>query len=300
MELLFSIFGLSTFWTIVIIIGGVLLLVFIITAFSYSEDEEKDGDDYSTTNDLKEYPTNQESEDLLKQLQSENKNLETEITKLKERLEKQQMKTQRFENLYTIEKQRKLKNENQYLKTQLSPHFLNNTLNNIYSLLLYDPESARESIVKLKRFLSYLLYETSDGEFVSLEQEMNYINDYIELYKIKLKDGIDIIKNYSVVDPGAKYIAPLILSPFVENAFKHGDIRSKDAFINIEIIVDENTLFYTVSNKIKAGKKDHQPRLGTKNLQRRLDMLYQNKYKYYTSANNDIFTAKLIINIEQQ
>lgn len=297
MELLFSIWGLSTFWTIVIIIiiGGLLLLLFIIAAFSYSEDDENGNG--TKPEGVKAIPAQEKSGNEIQQLKSENTNLKKEVSELKEQLETQRIKTQRFEKLYSREKENTLEKENQYLKTQLSPHFLNNTLNNIYSLVLYDQESARESIGKLKRFLSYLLYETSDEDIVSLEQEMNYINDYIELYQIKLKDGIDIKKNYSVVNPAAKQIAPLILSPFIENAFKHGDIRSEDAFIDIEIIVDDNTLFYTVRNKIKNNNKEEKPGLGTKNFRRRLDVLYPNIYQYYTNVKDDIFTAKLILNI---
>ena len=173
MELLFSIWGLSTFWSVVIILGGLLLIVFIIAAFSYPEEEVEADNNDSNHKTEKEITAKEEKEKIIKQVQSENDNLRKEIVKLREQLETQNSKIKRFENLYTIEKERKLKKENQYLKSQLSPHFLNNTLNNIYSLLLYDPESARESILKLKRFLSYLY--TTFGVFFMKSSLISWI-----------------------------------------------------------------------------------------------------------------------------
>lgn len=286
-----SLFGLSSFWSMIILTAGTILLIIILAAIFAPDEEEtqaSSSDDSKTTENRPKQQT----------IQAENKRLNDEITKLRKQLESQRKKTERFENLYIQEKQKKLEFENQNLKNQLSPHFLNNTLNNIYSLLLYDTEKARESIVKLKRFLSYLLYETSDNSMVSLEQEMNYINDYIELNKIKLEDELSIDKHFAVVNPDAKHIAPLILSPFVENAFKHGDIRGKDAFIKIELIVHGNELFYTVQNKPKTDK-NVKPGIGTKNLQQRLKLLYPKKHKYYTHCDDKIFTAKLILKLDE-
>lgn len=287
----FSIFGLSSFWSIVILISGITLLLVII-AIIFAPDEETT--QHSASNDEKTDIVPQKKDSFF----LENKRLRDEITNIKTELENLRSQSERFENLYIQEKQKKLEFENQNLKNQLSPHFLNNTLNNIYSLLLYDTEKARESIIKLKRFLSYLLYETSDNKMVSLEQEMNYINDYIELNKIKLDDELSIDKHFAVVNPDSKHIAPLILSPFVENAFKHGDIRSKDAFIKIELIVHGNELFYTVQNKPKSDK-NVKTGIGTKNLQQRLKLLYPKKHKYYTHCDDKIFTAKLILKFDE-
>ncbi len=287
----FSIFGLSSFWSIVILVSGIILLLIII-AVIFAPEEENTQPSASNDDKTDENPQKQQS------VQAENKRLKDEITNIRAQLENQRSKSERFENLYIHEKQKKLEFENQNLKNQLSPHFLNNTLNNIYSLLLYDTEKARESIIKLKRFLSYLLYETSDNKMVSLEQEMNYINDYIELNKIKLEDELRIDKHFAVVNPDSKHIAPLILSPFVENAFKHGDIRGEDAFIKIELIVHGNELFYTVQNKPRSDK-NITAGIGTKNLQQRLKLLYPKKHKYYTHCDDKIFTAKLILKFDE-
>jgi len=286
-----SIFGLSSFWSMIILTAGIILLIIILAAIFAPEEEKTQP---SVSNDEKSDNIPQEKDSLF----HENKQLKNEIRNIKAELENLRSQSTRFENLYIQEKQKKLEFENQNLKNQLSPHFLNNTLNNIYSLLLYDTEKARESIIKLKRFLSYLLYETSDNRLVSLEQEMNYINDYIELNKIKLEDELSIDKHFAVVNPDAKHIAPLILSPFVENAFKHGDIRGEDAFIKIELIVHGNELFYTVQNKPKTDK-NVKPGIGTKNLQQRLKLLYPKKHKYYTHCDDKIFTAKLIIKLDE-
>lgn len=279
MILLFSIWGLSTFWSISLLVGS-LLIVFLIIAFYYTDDD---------TDEIKEGNL---------ALESEEKKLKNKILELNQALENQKRKTERFEKLYIKEKEAKLVTENKHLITQLSPHFLNNTLNNIHSLLNYDIEKARQSIVQLKSFLSYLLYETELKDHVNLDKELHFINSYIELYKIKLADDFNIESHFSVVNPETKIIAPLILSPFIENAFKHGDLISEDSFINVEIIVDHNQLFYTVKNTIKKQDTLEKSGIGTKNLQKRLNYLYPKKHQYFTHCVDNVFTAQLILNLE--
>jgi LytS/YehU family sensor histidine kinase len=280
MILLFSIWGLSTFWSISLLVGS-LIIVFLIIASYYANDD---------TDEIM-------GENLA--LESEEKKLKNKILELNQALENQKRKTERFEKLYIKEKEAKLVTENMHLKTQLSPHFLNNTLNNIHSLLNYDIEKARQSIVQLKSFLSYLLYETELKDRVSLDKELHFINSYIELYKIKLADDFNIESHFSVVNPETKIIAPLILSPFIENAFKHGDLKSKNAFIRIEVIVDNNQLYYTVKNKINMKFPSEKIGIGTKNLQKRLDLLYPKKHQYFTHCVDNVFTAQLILNLEE-
>jgi hypothetical protein len=185
--------------------------------------------------------------------------------------------------------------ENAFLKTQLNPHLFKNMLNNVYALVALKKEEALNAIEKLQTFMEYMLYK-SNAQRVPLEMEINYIKDLLEIESYRLPKNF---KQEFVVegDISNKYIAPLILLPFIENIFSHGDLNSEDAFISIKIEVKKDELVYTVRNKIPeniASKKSGG--IGLKNLENRLNITYPLFItKLSNKLNNNIYQAKLEI-----
>lgn len=163
-----------------------------------------------------------------------------------------------------------------FLRSQINPHFLFNTLNSIYSQAHSKSENTEYSILKLSELFRYVLYD-SGGNKVELAKDIQYINNYIDLHRIRLSSKVTI--NYTVNGQleGNK-IAPLLLITFIENAFKHGISYTNASVINIEINVFEETLTLLVSNPIVKRNSFGSGGLGLKNVTRRLDLLYPGKY----------------------
>src|SRR6478609_606242 len=134
-----------------------------------------------------------------------------------------------------------------YLRSQTNPHFLFNTLNNIYSLARDKSDLAPESILRLSKILRFMLYETG-GDFISLEQELRIIGDYIDLEKLRYDESLRINFNHNIEDL-KQAIPPLLLIPLVENAFKHGVSETRDQpFVDIHLSVDKRQLAFIVKN----------------------------------------------------
>lgn len=184
------------------------------------------------------------------------------------------------------------------LKSQVNPHFLFNTLNSIYSLANKRSEKTANAIVRLSNLIRYMLYD-ADKEVVSLEQEIEYLNNYIQLQKLRLYNYIDIHFDIEGETEGIS-IAPMILIPFVENAFKHGIDNSKKSFINIKLKVTDIDMEFKVENSISSvtgHSKEKTSGIGIKNVKRRLNLLYPDKYILYTKKETDKYLIKLNINI---
>lgn len=191
----------------------------------------------------------------------------------------------------------KVNAELSYLKAQINPHFLFNTLNSIYSLAIVKSDNAAISIVKLSGMMRYVLSETSE-KFVLLEKEMAYINNYIDLQKMRL--GETALVNYAYNgDFSNKKIAPLILIPFIENAFKHGVNPEAPSQIDIQISVSETTIYLHVFNlKVphRYSKEDYSG-IGMENGKNQLALLYPNKHQLKIDDTNFSFTVNLNIQI---
>jgi two-component system, LytTR family, sensor kinase len=195
-----------------------------------------------------------------------------------------------------IEKER-VSTELLFLKQQINPHFLFNALNNIYSLTLNTSSPASEAVLKLSSILRYMLYDTEHAE-VLLKDELNIIVDFIELQKIRITEKVKV--GYQVIgDPGNLKIAPLLLIPIIENAFKHGVDNVKESFIEITVKIESNQLELTVRNKIVNNllEKDTTAGIGIKNIKRRLDLLYPDKYSYEASDKDSVFYVELKLNL---
>jgi len=191
----------------------------------------------------------------------------------------------------------KLITELSYLKAQINPHFLFNTLNSIYSLAIEKSDNTPTAIVTLSSMMRYAINDTS-AKYVPLEKEIHYIKDYIQLQKIRLEDTAII--NFSTDgDFSDKQIAPLLLIPFIENAFKYGVNPEEASQIDIQISVSDFYIYvhifnlkvpYAIQTKLKTG-------FGIENGRRQLKLLYPNKHSLKIENKNLSFTVTIKINL---
>lgn len=184
------------------------------------------------------------------------------------------------------------------LKNQINPHFLFNTLNNIYAFAIREkaPTTA-SSILKLSGMMRYVVTET-EREFVSLEKEIAYTNDYIDLQKMRLTNSINLSYTVSGNLTDQK-IAPMILMPFIENAFKHGVNPDQESYINIRVDILKNQLELIVENQhVKTIQALHtQSGVGIENTKSRLELLYPRKYFLSINNGENHYSVKLNITL---
>lgn len=187
---------------------------------------------------------------------------------------------------------RKTQAELSFLKAQINPHFLFNTLNNIYSLAMTRNENTAMSIMKLSNMLRYVTEDTRH-DYVLLENEIDCLRDYIDLQKLRLTTKTQV--NFSVTgSPGIKCIAPLVLLPFLENAFKYGVSNHEPSEINIQLATSENHIHFFCSNKLFRMVSDNsQTGIGITNTRQRLDHLYPDKYELQISEDNGAYAITL-------
>jgi len=184
-----------------------------------------------------------------------------------------------------------------YLKSQTNPHFLFNTLNNIYSLARDKNDLAPESILRLSKILRFMLYETA-GDYIAIEQELKIVDDYIALEKLRYDESLRINFNYDVEDL-KQALPPLLLIPLVENAFKHGASETRGRpFVDIHLSVRNRQLNFTIKNSTEtfSGQGPIKENIGLSNLRRQLQLLYTD-YDLAVSQADSVFTANLKINL---
>lgn len=176
-----------------------------------------------------------------------------------------------------------------FLRSQVNPHFLFNNLNNIYSLVYYKSDQSLNAISGLSELLRYMLYDTNDT--VSLTTEIAYIEKYIALQQLRFEHPSDV--DFKVNgDLEAVSLPPLLLIPFIENAFKHGDDSAKD-WLNISIETKGGDVYFYSANKKAAKKSDQTGGIGIDNVKRRLALLYPGKHRLEIADNDELFTVKL-------
>jgi len=200
------------------------------------------------------------------------------------------------ENLKFTEKaQEQLEAEISILKAQVNPHFLFNTLNNIYSMSLYDSSKTPEMILKLSQLISYMLYECKDEE-VSLEKEIQFIKNYIDLEAVRVEDIAKINLNITGEDPGHK-VPPLLFIPLIENAFKHGISTEQASEININLAITENTIELEINNPINGSEEEENNKeiggLGIENVRKRLSLLFPEHHIFDISHTKARYISKL-------
>jgi two-component system, LytTR family, sensor kinase len=182
-----------------------------------------------------------------------------------------------------------------FLKNQVNPHFIFNTLNNIYSLVSSKSDKALPSIEKLSQLMRYM-YKDGDAQQVSLQNEINYITNFIDLQSIRLGNKESIQYNFSG-NMGQYKIAPLLLIPFIENMFKHGILNQVQKPLQINIDIKNDTLFLSTSNFINTLHKDEASGIGLDNVKKRLALLYPDKHTLKIEAKENIYTTNLQIKL---
>jgi LytS/YehU family sensor histidine kinase len=184
-----------------------------------------------------------------------------------------------------------------YLRSQTNPHFLFNTLNNIYSLARDKSDVAPESILRLSKILRFMLYETG-GSFISVEKELKIMNDYIALEQLRYDESLRINFNYDVEDM-KQSVPPLLLIPLVENAFKHGASETRGRpYVDIHLSIRNRQLMFIVKNSTEVAREERTIRenIGLSNLRRQLELLYTD-YDLSVQHGDTVFTATLKINL---
>lgn len=190
----------------------------------------------------------------------------------------------------------KKNSELQALKTQINPHFIFNTLNNIYSLVYQKSEKALPAIEELSQLLRYSTKDL-EKDFIPLEKEIGYLESLIELEKLRIKNPELLIINKKLNFPNLN-ISPMLLVPFVENAFKHGDFSGKG--FNLKISDDNQRLHFYLHNFKKSKSKDSLSGIGIGNVKKRLEILYPNQHELNISETETDFTVDLKIDLKDE
>lgn len=181
-----------------------------------------------------------------------------------------------------------------YLKMQIHPHFLFNTLNTIYGFALRQSKHTPEIILMLSNLLDYILYQINKPK-VNLADEVEHIKEYIELERIRFKDTLKVNFTSDNIDENNE-IAPMLLIPFVENAFKHGNIINGFLTININIKAQNNRLDFEISNTwLNEDKNGIKGGIGLENIRKRLDLNYNNNYDLKLNNGENLFKVNLSI-----
>lgn len=194
-------------------------------------------------------------------------------------------------------KRQNLQAEMDYLRYQINPHFFMNTLNNIHALIDIDTEYAKSAVIELSKMMRYVLYE-SGRETISLKKDIQFIENYIELMRIRYDSSIDICLDYPATIPNKVAIPPLLLIVFVENAFKHGVSYNHASFIHIRIGYRDDAVTAVISNSRHEKSRPGTTGIGLENVKKRLALIYQDNYTLSIDDSDPaVYTVKLIIPI---
>lgn len=205
----------------------------------------------------------------------------------------------REEKLRKEKETENLKTELSFLRSQISPHFIFNALNSSIILVRKQSSKAEDSLLKLASIIRYMLYE-SDEDKVDIHDELTYISDYIDLQTIRFGEAVKISQEVAIPEEMNLFIEPMLLIPFIENAFKHGTSIIDSPEIKIKIGIESNQLFLDVKNKYKDNSANFDPKnqgIGLVNVQRRLELLYPSKYKLQVSKELEWYCVSLTLDI---
>ena len=194
-----------------------------------------------------------------------------------------------------LETQLQIKDQElQYLKKQIHPHFLFNTLNTIYGFALKQSKDTPEIILKLSNLLDYILYQVNKPS-VRLDEEVSHIKEYIDLERIRFQDSLKVSFTSDEIDSDIQ-IAPMLLIPFVENAFKHGSLTDDFLRIELEIKTVGKGLDFSIKNSIKSNYEEGVKKgIGLDNIKKRLDILYKDDYNLDINREENWFKVRLRI-----
>lgn len=191
----------------------------------------------------------------------------------------------------------KLQLELSSLKAQVHPHFLFNTLNNLYSLTLTNNQKASAVVLKLSDIMRYVLYEANEDR-VSLKKELDFINNYVALQRLRYTDKYRISISING-ESDKQQVAPLLFIDFVENAFKHGlDRRFNDGFVEVEFNINGDEVIFRVRNSMSQEETTaSHSGIGLSNIRRRLELIYNGKYSLRSGNDGDIHSVELTLQL---
>lgn len=193
-------------------------------------------------------------------------------------------------------KQTQLNSEIKYLRHQVQPHFLFNTLNNIYALVDSSPETAKTSIHSLSKMMRYLLHESATNR-VPLAKEIDFLERYVALMQLRVPTNLKLMTKFPVINQPIQ-IAPLLLLTFIENAFKHGIDATLPSYININLSIQNDAIHYSVENSsFPENNGITDSGIGLINLRKRLDLLYPDNFQLTEDNFGSSYKAELIINL---
>lgn len=196
-------------------------------------------------------------------------------------------------------KNHNLQSELMLMKSQVNPHFLFNTLNSIYYLIGKKPEQGQEAVLKLSDLLSHQLYDNKKDR-IELQKELENLRNYIALQEIRYTDTIKIKTYYSPTING-ELIAPMLLLPLVENAFKHGNTSATErCFIDLAVRMEAHQLFFHCTNSTRENaKKIAEEGIGVNSVKRRLELLYPGKHKFHVTTSHDVYSVELTLQLNE-
>lgn len=203
-----------------------------------------------------------------------------------------------YEKNKSTRKAEQLATELRFLRSQVSPHFLFNILNNLVAMARYKSDKLEPSLLKLSGLMRYMLYE-SDERKVNITTEIDYLNSYIELQKLRFEDDIEITTEFDYDTSTNLSIEPMLLIPFVENAFKHGVTLVEKPFIYIRLKITGDILDFSVRNRFsqEVESKDKNSGIGLSNVKARLNLLYQERFTLVVDSSGSIFTVNLSLKL---
>lgn len=191
---------------------------------------------------------------------------------------------------------RSLRQQLDYLKYQISPHFFMNTLNNIHALIDIDTEKAKYTVLELSRLMRYLLYESEKG-LIDLRKEIEFLSNYLALMRLRYTDQVKITTDLPGEVPDIR-IPPLLFISFVENAFKHGISYQETSFVCLSLRVDEERIYFHCINSNRPDQHSPEKGIGLENTQKRLRLLYGNRYHLQMGEHAGTFSISLEIPIK--
>lgn len=193
-------------------------------------------------------------------------------------------------------KKEKKQAELMHLKSQVNPHFFFNTLNNLYGLVEQDPAKAQQLILKLSDMMRYSIYE-GQNDWVTLEDEINYLENYMDLHRMRYHKTIDIRFDIDAEDRSIT-IMPLLFIIMVENAFKHGVEKLRaDAFVHIRLKATKQVVDFEIENNFDAEETGGSEGIGLNNLKQRLELVYTNRHQLDSSQNNGVYKIRLRLSL---